>query len=266
MRLTMLGTGHAVVTECYNTCYVLEGDGDPLLVDGGGGSMLLHQLKHAGIAWPKLHHIFVTHRHLDHIMGIFWMMRLMCSAMRRGRFEGDAFIYSHDEVINILRDTGARLLQPEEAEMIDEHLHLVEVHDGETLEVAGRTMDFFDIGSTKAKQFGYRMHLSDGRTLVCCGDEPCSATGEQYAQGADWMLHEAFCLASQADKYKPYEKHHSTVADACALAERLSVRNLLLYHTEEDNLTKREELYRAEGAPLFSGNLFIPNDLDVIEI
>ena len=24
MKLTMLGTGNAVVTECYNTCFVLE--------------------------------------------------------------------------------------------------------------------------------------------------------------------------------------------------------------------------------------------------
>ena len=37
MNITMLGTGNAMVTECYNTCFVLE-DGDKhLLVDGGGG-------------------------------------------------------------------------------------------------------------------------------------------------------------------------------------------------------------------------------------
>ena len=36
MNITMLGTGNAMVTECYNTCFVLE-DGDKhLLVDGGG--------------------------------------------------------------------------------------------------------------------------------------------------------------------------------------------------------------------------------------
>ena len=30
MKLTMLGTGHAVVTRCYNTCFVLE-ENDELL-------------------------------------------------------------------------------------------------------------------------------------------------------------------------------------------------------------------------------------------
>ena len=50
MKLTILGTGNATVTECYNTCFVLE-DGDKhLLVDGGGGNTLLRQLKQAGFA------------------------------------------------------------------------------------------------------------------------------------------------------------------------------------------------------------------------
>ena len=38
MKLTMLGTGKAVVTECYNTCFVLSDGKKHFLVDGGGGS------------------------------------------------------------------------------------------------------------------------------------------------------------------------------------------------------------------------------------
>lgn len=49
MKLTMLGTGNALVTECYNTCFVLEENNQYLLVDGGGGNGILHQLKHAKI-------------------------------------------------------------------------------------------------------------------------------------------------------------------------------------------------------------------------
>jgi len=52
MKLTMLGTGNALVTECYNTCFVLDDDGQCLMVDGRGGSAILAQLKHAG--WDKL--------------------------------------------------------------------------------------------------------------------------------------------------------------------------------------------------------------------
>jgi ribonuclease Z len=80
------------------------------------------------------------------------------------------------------------------------------------------------------------------------------------------MLHEAFCLYSQADIFDPYEKHHSTVRDACELAERLGVKNLLLYHTEDRNLADRKRLYTSEGSEYYSGRLWIPDDLDVIEI
>ena len=38
MKLTMLGTGNAVVTACYNTCFTLDEDGGYFLVDGGGGN------------------------------------------------------------------------------------------------------------------------------------------------------------------------------------------------------------------------------------
>ena len=40
MKITILGTGNAQVTECYNTCYVLSSEEGSLLVDGGGGSMI----------------------------------------------------------------------------------------------------------------------------------------------------------------------------------------------------------------------------------
>ena len=36
MKITMLGTGHAVVTKCYNTCFTMEENGAYFLVDAGG--------------------------------------------------------------------------------------------------------------------------------------------------------------------------------------------------------------------------------------
>ena len=50
------------------------------------------------------------------------------------------------------------------------------------------------------------------------------------------------------------------------LAEKLGVKNLLLYHTEDKNIARRQELYRAEGEKYFHGSLWIPDDMDVIEL
>ena len=266
MKLTMLGTGNALVTECYNTCFVLESEEGCLMVDGGGGSTILRQLKHAGYDWMDMRHIFVTHKHVDHLLGIVWMVRMICQFMEHGEYQGEAWIYSHAEVLGLLRDIADKLLRPQETHHIGHRLHMVEVADGDERDIIGHPTTFFDIGSTKATQFGFAMNVGEGRRLVCCGDEPLSDAGRPYAQGAKWMLHEAFCLHSQADMFDPYEKHHSTVKDACELAEELGVRNLLLYHTEDHNLARRKELYTNEGQPYFTGRLWIPEDLETIEL
>jgi len=36
MKLTMPGTGNALVTECYHTCFLIEENGQLFMVDGGG--------------------------------------------------------------------------------------------------------------------------------------------------------------------------------------------------------------------------------------
>lgn len=69
MKLTMLGTGNALVTECYNTCFVLSDGNDHFMVDGGGGMTVLHQLKYAGWTGGRWRTIFVTHKHIDHLLG-----------------------------------------------------------------------------------------------------------------------------------------------------------------------------------------------------
>lgn len=266
MNITMLGTGNALVTECYNTCFILQEDNEYFLVDGGGGSTILHQLKYAGIDWKNVRNIFVTHKHIDHITGILWMIRMICQYMKQGEYEGEATIYAHDEVINLLRDLAEKLLQKKEIDFIGKRLHLVAVEDGESINILNKKVTFFDIQSTKAKQFGFCMELEKNKKLTCCGDETYNICEKKYAENSTWLLHEVFCLDSQADIFHPYEKHHSTVKDVCKLAEELNVKNLLLYHTEDRNISQRKELYSNEGKKYFNGVLLIPDDLESIEL
>ena len=266
MKLTMLGTGNALVTECYNTCFLIEDNGQVFMVDGGGGNTILRQIKYAGYDWMDMRHIFVTHKHVDHLMGIIWMVRMICQFMRHGEYKGEAYIYSHREVLDLIRDMAVKLLPKKVTVFIDDRLHLVEIQDGDSMDIIGHKVTFFDILSTKAKQYGFRMELDGGKMLTCCGDEPLNGELEKYAKGSEWMMHEAFCLYSEADIFDPYEKHHSTVKDACELAERMGVKNLLLYHTEDKNLANRKAMYSEEGKPYYHGNLWIPDDLETIEI
>ena len=266
MKLTILGTGNATVTECYNTCFVISDDDRHFMVDGGGGNTILHQLKAAGLNWMDMRDIFVTHKHIDHLLGIIWMMRMILQNMNRGKYEGEATIYGHEEVIRILKEMAGEVLSAKEMKYIDDRLHMVVVEDGEEREILGCPVTFFDIGSTKAKQFGFTMQLKSGKKFTCVGDEPYNEVDYKYVKGSDWLLHEAFCLFGEADKFKPYEKHHSTVKEACQLAEELGASNLLLYHTEETHLAERKKLYTEEGQQYYHGNLYVPDDLETFEI
>ena len=44
------------------------------------------------------------------------------------------------------------------------------------------------------------------------------------------------------------------------------MKNLLLYHTEDKNIADRKSLYLAEGRKYFNGNIFVPDDLETIEL
>ena len=266
MKLTMLGTGNALVTECYNTCFIIEDKGQLFMTDGGGGNTILHQIRHAEYDWMDIRHIFVTHKHVDHLMGIIWMVRMICQFMDHGEYKGEATIYSHKEVLDLIRDMAKKLLLKKESAFIGNRLHLTEVHDGQTLEIINHDFTFFDIQSTKARQYGFCMDLGSGKKLTCCGDEPLAASVEHYAEGSDLLMHEAFCLYSEREIFDPYEKHHSTVKDACELGERLGVKNLLLYHTEDKNLADKKRLYTEEGSKYYRGKLLIPEDLESIEL
>ena len=145
-------------------------------------------------------------------------------------------------------------------------IQLIPLESGDTKQILGCEVTFFDIGSTKARQFGFTLKTADGKKLSCCGDEPYNPCEEEYVRDSDWLMHEAFCLYREADKFKPYEKHHSTVKEACLLAEQLRVPNLILYHTEETHLEERKELYTEEGRKYYSGNLYVPDDQEVFRI
>lgn len=124
----------------------------------------------------------------------------------------------------------------------------------------------FDIHSTKERQFGFTALMPDRQRICCLGDEPFSAQCKQYAEGADWLMSEAFCLYEDRERFQPYEKHHSTVLDAARLAEELGIKNLILYHTEDRTLETRKKRYTAEAKTAFSGNVWVPDDLEVIKL
>lgn len=266
MKLTMLGTGNAGVTECYNTCFAFSGGDKHFLIDAGGGNQILKRLKEADIPLNKIHDIFMTHEHIDHLLGLIWLIRMIGQNMNKGSYEGELRIYCHEDLIPVIRTITDLTIQKKVTKHIGERILLCPAASGETKEIIGCPVTFFDICSTKAKQYGFTMTLPDGKKLTCAGDEPYNEADYEFVKGSDWLMHEAFCLYSEADQFKPYEKHHSTVKEACETAEKLGIPNLILYHTEDKNIKERKRLYTEEGKVYYRGNLYVPDDMEVFEL
>ena len=285
MRLTILGTGNAMAVECYNTCFALSEGGKHFLVDTGGGNRILKVLKDADIAVEDIHDIFITHEHIDHLLGIVWMIRVIGTKMNQGKYDGELRIYCHSGLVDTIQTIANLTIQKKVCKHMGGRIRFIALEHGDKAEILGSSVTFFDIYSTKAKQFGFTMDLPAGICgeiegeasqkdtvqkkkikFTCAGDEPYNERDYEFIKGSSWLMHEAFCLYGEAEEFKPYEKHHSTVREACQVAESLKVPNLILYHTEEKNLKRRKELYTEEGTAYYSGNLYVPEDLEVFEL
>lgn len=295
-QITMLGTGNATVSQIYNTCFVLQTSSTLMLVDAGGGNGILSQLKKVNVQISDIHHLFVTHAHTDHVLGVIWVIRMV--AQCKG-YEGLLHVYGNDKVMKVIKTIIDMILAKKQLAKVAERVVFHQLEDGDCFEVGDMKLECFDIQSTKEKQFGFRAELpgisednvSEDKTasdyasedkaasdkaasenhakplvLACLGDEPYNEQNRRYIEGADWMMCEAFCLYADRDTFKPYEKCHSTALDAGKLAEELGVKNLILYHTEEKTLANRKENYTREAAENFKGRIFVPDDLEVIEL
>ncbi len=265
-KIYILGTGSAMVTKCYNTCFTLSNDDEHFLIDTGGGNTVLSNLEKLNISINQIHNMFISHNHNDHILGSVWVIRAVAQSILNSKYIGNLNIYCHDTSIEAIKTICSFVLQKKFLKLFDDRILFNKIKDNYTTTILNRKITFFDIHSTKDLQYGFTTILANSKSLTFLGDEPYRNTVKDYCENVDYLLHEAFCLYSQKDIFKPYEKHHATAKDACRNAKELNVKNIILYHTEDKNLESRKELYISEGKQEFNGNIYMPDDLDVIEL
>lgn len=265
-KITILGTGSAMVTKCYNTTFTISNNSEHFLIDAGGGNTILSNLEKAHISLANIHNMFISHNHNDHILGAIWIIRAVCQNILKGKYEGNFNIYCHEKSIQALKTMCSFVLQQKFLNFFDNRVIFNKIYDGYETKILDRKTTFFDIQSTKELQHGFTTTLCNGKKLTFLGDEPYRETVTKYAANSDYLFHEAFCLYAERDIFKPYEKHHATAKDACRNASILNAKNIILYHTMDNDLENRKKLYTEEGKDEFTGNIYVPDDLEVINL
>ena len=129
-KLIVLGTGEAAVTRCFNTCFAPKHKKEYLLVDAGGGNGILSALEKAEIPLKKIHHLFVTHAHSDHLLVVPWIIRMIGTRMNQEKYEGELHIYCHRELAEAIRTITSLVVQKKIRRLFDERILFHILEDG----------------------------------------------------------------------------------------------------------------------------------------
>ncbi|HUB93374.1 MAG TPA: MBL fold metallo-hydrolase [Verrucomicrobiae bacterium] len=258
-HIVFLGTAAGMPIASSSTSILVEDDATDLLLDVSGGHNILRAFHEAGKDPRDVEHIFISHHDSDHVLGIVPLVRLFqhsqklrsvyCSKDTRAAIEAIFTYMAHQHYMNAQRN-----------------LRFEVVADGDSRRLGTWVVTFFDVNSPKTPQLGCSVTFSDGTKLSYLGDEPLKDGYLQYVENSDVLLHEAFCTSDEVLRFKPYEKYHGTAKEAGHNATKAKARLLLLFHMEDETLTTRKEKYLADAKSSgFTGDIFVPKDLDIVE-
>lgn len=262
-KIIMLGTGNGETTHLYNTCFAIQNEQGVFLIDTGGSIEIISRLKHVNIKLEEIRNIFISHSHTDHILGLIWMFKKISTMVKHGVIKEKINIYCNDVVYEAIKGVSNYVLSSSFVKIIESITNFVVLTHLDEYSINGIDYKFFDILAKGTKQFGFECTLDQNRFFFL-GDETVNPLLYDKIYGADYVMHEAFCLDREENIFHAYEKNHSTTVSVAKTMNSLNIKNLILYHTEESHGKDRKKLYLEEAQSVFKGNVIVPDDFDVI--
>lgn len=266
MKLILLGSGHGSCVNCYNTCFLLEKNHKYLLIDSGGGNQILKQLADVNIDIVMIDTVFISHIHMDHILGLIWIIRRLCPKYYNNTIDNPMYIYGNNEVTKTIEQLLYLLLPNAFHFLINKKIILKTVSNGDVITFCDTLIKFVDLHSIKTMQYGFVLK-ENNKTFSFIGDEPYNKNIKKYIENSDYLFADAYMCGKEADAYNPIKKHHhSTVKYTSSIAKKLNIKNLILSHTIDTDLKDRKINFIKDAKKYYDGNIYVPNDLEVIDL
>ncbi|HEU4368060.1 MAG TPA: MBL fold metallo-hydrolase [Methylomirabilota bacterium] len=265
-RVVFLGTGDALNPERYQAAVLVECGDMRLLLDTGGGLGLVRRLLAAEVAPASVGHVFLSHRHLDHVGGLEpLLLTLSYRAFRAGVEPSPVNLYALPGSAEAIRATLAAA-DGAGQRRIGERLAWVTPRAGVAAALDGGVsltlvaVDHLPPGGEAAGC----VVKSDGVRIVYSGDtRPCDALVDA-AQGADLLIHEVGGLHVRAGRL--HGVGHSTAAEAGRVAAAAGVRALALFHLPASEWVAPADLLAEARAHAPGVEVFMAEDGMVHEV
>ena len=244
MKITFLGTGAGNSTLRAHTGMALEcPDGTNLLLDASSGNSALRHAATVGIDIRKFDDVLLSHDHPDHMSGIDF---IQFDRVWNGEGRGPLRVHASYEAMEGLKrhciatrlniwDISGDYGRNREGR---EFLHWKPAGHGRVVELGPRTTAWHFEADHITGASGWRVEC-DGKAVVFSGDTRYSAEVVRASEGADLLIHEAFCVS---DSVLASAAGHCTGGEAGRVAAEAQVASLVLTHLTDP--------YHADPAPL----------------
>lgn len=220
-RVIFLGTGDPLNEErAQSSLAVPLAGGETALFDASSGTVLLGQLQAAGIPLDSLRHLFVSHRHFDHVGGLAPLLVSLVPLP-----DASLTVHAPPETLQALHDLLS-LTIPGVEDWLGKRLRWNALTPGKATGAGDAEVTPFEVDHG-LECVGFRVSR-DGSTLVYAADtRPCENVVE-YATGADLLVHETYSLHDGAERARFLG--HSTAAEAGRAAREAGAGRLVLTH------------------------------------
>ncbi len=237
--------------------FVIDDDyGNRILVDCG--TNIVRSLLNVGIDPASITHLVITHVHGDHISGLptYLFYRFIIEKNIFGKTIEKLNIITNQLFLDSIKD----YIRIPYGAMADNPLLVYSTfNNGEDFEIGGIRYSTFDSKHVPGT-FGFEVKY-DGKKVVYSGDTGLSDEVLTHASNADVLIHDVVATKD----YGALSGAHTLCEEISYKVEELNVKKLIPVHrlsVYDNNISGYENALK-QG---YTGELFIPNDGDIITI
>ncbi len=300
IKLVFLGTSASVPTKERNLSSIaMRYEGEWLLFDAPEG--VQRQMVAAGVSYLKINHIFISHFHADHILGLGGLLATMnihgrdwainihgpkgiarkvqdslslamlqpgfevkCHEVKKGVvLKGEKFVIEAFLLRHEIECWGYSFMEQDKPGEFDrEKAIALGVPVGPLFSELQHGRSVKAGGKTvKPEQVLDASKARKGRKISIVFDTLASKSYVKAVEGSDVLVHEASFLEERAERAQ--ETMHSTALQAGQIAAQANCKKLVLFHLSARH--KEGEKFENEARKAF-GNVVVAKDLMEMEV